>query len=249
MNGSVNFTSYATSTLARSTHKHCLIRQASGQMTELNPRSQTRIAKPEVAITLDLETPGLDCQDSMNQKRTVLALAAVLMASALAIAACSSSPASDTSTTTSSPVQTTGPTSSTTQRSSTTSHAVNVPVTNQIRQQLVAAGAALNSLPASEYTGLAPGLTYYAFDQATATYWAGARLVPAPSADPSSPTQAQISSQDAGSYYLFKLPQRGSWTAYAAGNVGPDASCPLTVPDDVLAVWGWPKGACRPANN
>jgi hypothetical protein len=183
----------------------------------------------------------------MNRKPSVLVV--VLIGSALAIAGCSSPPTSGTSSTTSGPFRTTTATSGTSPNPVPTSHAVDVPVTNQIRQQLVAAGAALNSIPASEYTGLAPGLTYYAFDRATATYWAGARLVPASSADPSNPTQAQISSQDAGSYYLFKQPQGGVWTAYAAGNVGPDAPCPLTVPADVLSVWGWPNGACRPANS
>jgi hypothetical protein len=111
---------------------------------------------------------------------------------------------------------------------------------------LVDAGAAVNNIPASEYTGLAPGLTYYAFDQVTDTYWAGARLVPAPSSDPSNPTQAQVASQDEGSYYVFRQPKGGSWTAYAAGNVGPGTPCPVTVPTDVLLVWGWPAGSCRP---
>jgi hypothetical protein len=182
----------------------------------------------------------------MIRNRNVLV--AVLITSVLGIAGCSSSTASGTSTTSSGPAQSTTATSGSSPNSVATSQAEDVPVTNQIREQLVAAGAALNSIPASEYTGLAPGLTFYAFDRATATYWAGARLVPAPSADPSKPTQAQISSQDAGSYYLFKQPQGGAWTAYAAGNTGPNTPCPLTVPADVLAVWGWADGACRPAS-
>jgi hypothetical protein len=125
--------------------------------------------------------------------------------------------------------------------------AVNVPVSNGIRAQLVATGAALNNIPASEFTGLTPGLTYYAFDRDTNTYWAGARLDPAPSANPSSPTQAQISSQDAGSYYIFEQPRGGSWTAYAAGNIGPGTACPVVVPAAVLTVWGWAASGCRPS--
>ncbi len=111
---------------------------------------------------------------------------------------------------------------------------------------MVAAGAALNNIPVSEYAGLTPGLTFYAYDRATNTYWAGARLNPAPTPDPSSPTQAQISSQDAGSYYIFRRPPGGSWTAFAAGNTGPGTACPVAVPTPVLTVWGWPAGSCRP---
>ncbi len=92
------------------------------------------------------------------------------------------------------------------------------------------AGAALNNIPVSEYSGLAPGLTYYAFDMGSDTYWAAARLVPAPSAEPSAPTRAQVASQDAGSYYVFSRPKGGSWTADAAGNTGPGTPCPVTVP-------------------
>jgi hypothetical protein len=112
----------------------------------------------------------------------------------------------------------------------------------------VAAGAALNNIPVAEYTGLAPGLTYYAYDGATQTYWAAARLVPAPTSDPSNPSQAQVASQDEGSYYLFRQPRGGSWTAYAVGASGPGTSCPTTPPAGVAQVWGWPAGRCRPAN-
>jgi FlaG/FlaF family flagellin (archaellin) len=175
---------------------------------------------------------------------------AIMVMITLMIAGCSSSSTAGRSTTTLGPAQTAAGTSSTTSTdstsSTTSSQAVNVPVSDQIRAQLVDAGAALNKISISEYTGLAPGLTYYAFDRATGTYWAGARLVPAPSRDPANPTQAQVASQDAGSYFLFSQPQGGSWTAYAAGNVGPEAPCPTTVPSEVLAVWGWPSGSCRP---
>ncbi len=49
-------------------------------------------------------------------------------------------------------------------------------------------------------------------------------------AEGSDPSQAQISSQDAGSYYVFQQPSGGSWTAYPAGNTGPGTTCPVTVP-------------------
>jgi hypothetical protein len=124
---------------------------------------------------------------------------------------------------------------------------VNVPVTKAVRAQLVAAAAGLNSIPVAEFSGLAPGLTYYALDKETNIYWAGARLVPAPAPVPSSPTQAQISSQDAGAYYLFQQPSGGPWTAYPAGNTGPGTTCPVAVPPAVLKVWEWPTGSCRPS--
>ena len=65
---------------------------------------------------------------------------------------------------------------------STTTPAVrNLVVDDTLRAQLLQAGAAMNSLPASAYTGLVPGTTYYAYDSLTGTYWAGAGLVPSPS--------------------------------------------------------------------
>ncbi len=171
-------------------------------------------------------------------------LAGVLaFAGVLAATGCSNSTSASTSTmTTSSPG-----TATTSTPAGLAARTANVAVSAAIRAQLVTAGAALNNIPASEYSGLASGLTYYAFDPATDTYWAGARLDPAPSPNPSSPTQAQISSQDAGSYYLFQRPVSGSWKAYAAGNTGPGTACPVVVPAAVLAAGGWPAGSCRPS--
>jgi hypothetical protein len=178
------------------------------------------------------------------------------------LAACSSSPdaantssttttaatttTSSTPATTSSTTSTTGSTTSTT---GTSSHAVNEAVSTAIRSQLVAAGAALNNIPVAQYSGLTPGLTYYALDKATGTYWAAAQLVPASSSNPNTPpTQAQIASQDDGSYYLFTRPSGKGGTAHADGQTGPDTPCPITVPADVVKLWGWPAGSCRPAS-
>jgi len=170
---------------------------------------------------------------------------AVAASCTLLSAGCSSSPRAENTSTPASSAQTSTTAAGTAPTTSTP--AVNVPVTDQIRARLVAAGAAVNSIPVSQYTGLAPGLTYYGFDKVTMTYWAGARLVPATTADNSAPSQAQVSSQDAGSYYVFKEPKGGSWTAYAAGNTGPNTPCPIAVPNDVVHIWGWPAGACRPS--
>jgi hypothetical protein len=181
------------------------------------------------------------------KSRSLLGCAALLSAS-LAVAACSSSsnPQSGTTTTTASGTSTSSSGSSSTS-SGSSALAMNIQVTDALRTQLVAAAAGLNSIPVAEFTGLAPGLTYYALDKETNIHWAGARLVPAPSPNPSSPTQAQISSQDAGSYYIFQQPMGGQWIAYAAGNTGQGTPCPTTLPPAVLAVWGWPAGGCRPS--
>lgn len=138
-------------------------------------------------------------------------------------------------------------TSTTAQRTSATG-AANLLVTNAVRAQLLTVGAAFHGAPVSEYKGLAPGLTYYAIDRTTGTYWAGAKLVPAPSSDPNSPTQAQVASQDDGAYTVFSHHPGGSWHAYDTGATGQDTRCPVTIPSDVLKVWGWPAGTCRPAN-
>jgi len=165
-----------------------------------------------------------------------------VLAGALALAACSGTSA------------TPGTSGSTAAASSTTSStvappttAVNVPVTDAVRSELVSVGSALDNIPASEFSGLAPGLTYYGLDRSTGVHWAGARLVAAPSSDPSNPTQAQVSTQDQGSYYVFRQSPGGAWTAYAAGASGPGTPCPVTIPAAVLQVWGWPSGSCRPS--
>jgi hypothetical protein len=115
-------------------------------------------------------------------------------------------------------------------------------VTDQVRAQLVATGAALNGIPASEYTGLRPGETYYGYDPATKTYWAGAGLVPSPSS-----MRAQVAAQDDGAYVLFERPDAGTWKAYDVGLAGMAGSpCPVAVPAGILRLWGWHPGSCQP---
>ena len=119
-------------------------------------------------------------------------------------------------------------------------------MSDQLRTQLVAAAAGLQDIPVVQFSGLAPGLTYYGLDKSTGIHWAAARLVAAPVPDNANPSQAQVSTQDAGSYYVFQQPSGSPWTAYAAGNTGPGTKCPVTIPPAVLQVWGWPAGSCRP---
>lgn len=175
--------------------------------------------------------------------RAQLGLVSMVLAGAVALTACSgSSPKpSALSSTTSIPASSVPSTGSTTTAAPTTSNLV---VTNDIRSQLVAAGAALNSLSPSDYTGLRPGETYYAYDSATQTYWAGAGLLPS-----STSTPAQVASQDDGAYLLFERTQGGTWQAHDVGLAGtPEGStCPLVVPSSILTLWGWPPGSCRPA--
>ena len=71
----------------------------------------------------------------------------------------------------------------------------------------MAAASALQGIPVAQFSGLAPGLTYYGLDKATGIKWAGARLVPAPVPEGSDPSQAQISSQDAG--LVLRVPTAG----------------------------------------
>ncbi len=181
--------------------------------------------------------------------------AAVTAIGALVLGACSaapSTPATTRSASTSAPHRSTtgttaGSSTSTTSPSTTTTAALttaNLVVTDEIRSELTAAGAALNSLPATSYTGLRPGETYYAYDAATQTYWASSGLVPSASSMP-----AQVSTQDDGAYLLFSRPAGGAWKAYAVGLAGtPEGSpCPIAVPAAVLQLWHWAAGRCRPA--
>jgi hypothetical protein len=118
----------------------------------------------------------------------------------------------------------------------------NLPLTGNVRAQLVAAGARFNSLSPRDYNGLQPGKSYYAYDPATSSYWAGAALAPKPSS-----LRAEVASQDDGAYLVFHRPAGGSWVVTAVGLAGVGGTtCGVTVPASVLAVWGWPAGTCRP---
>jgi hypothetical protein len=161
------------------------------------------------------------------------------------LAGCSSpsvpAPASAPTTTVAPTTTTTtvAPTATTTTGVATTENLV---ATLSVQTALVAAGAALNHLPASDYTGLIPGRTYYAYDATTTTYWAAAGLLPSPSS-----TAAEVSTQDDGAYLLFSRPANGTWTAVNDGLGGAeDSSCPVAVPAVVLTIWNWAPGTCYP---
>jgi hypothetical protein len=120
--------------------------------------------------------------------------------------------------------------------------AENLVASPKVRAALVAAGAKSHGLSATDYTGLVPGQTFYGYNPASSTYWAGAGLVPS-----SSSQAAQVSVQDDGSYLLFTRSAGASWSAVNVGLAGvAGATCPLTVPAAILSVWHWKAGTCRP---
>jgi hypothetical protein len=170
---------------------------------------------------------------------------------AMALAGCSSSPTTrqSISPTTSPSKHSTTTTAQTapnaTTTTSTTGTPQNLTVTNQLRASLVAAFAAAHMLVASDYTGLAPGRTYYAYDPSTMTYWAGASVQPSSSSVP-----AQVSAQDDGSYAIFSMPSGDAWNVADVGATGEQgSSCPAnTIPASIVALWNWTPGSCLPPN-
>jgi hypothetical protein len=137
--------------------------------------------------------------------------------------------------------------SATVPASSGASGVENLAASSSVRAQLLAVGARFHGAPVAQYVGLAPGLTYYAYDRATSTFWAGAKLVPKIPSNPNGPpTQAEVSSQDEGAYTVFtKTARAKTWRAYDTGETGQDTRCPVVVPSAVLQAWGWSPGSCR----
>jgi hypothetical protein len=108
-----------------------------------------------------------------------------------------------------------------------------LPVTPGLEAALLRAGAAAHRLPVADFTGLATGLTYYAYDQGE--YWAAARLVPRTTS-----RAAQVSVQDDGGYDVFTRFVLHGWTAYDDG-LGTIAGtrCAVVVPTAVRIAWHW----------
>jgi hypothetical protein len=126
---------------------------------------------------------------------------------------------------------------------STTAKTRDLVVTPAVRIGLFDALAKFHQLPTKDYVSLAPKMTYYAFDPADDTYYAGAGLVASPHS-----LQAQIGTQDDGGYQLLTH-KRGvaTWKIYNDGLGGADGSvCPIKIPPSVLAVWNWRPGSCAP---
>ncbi|HVA53023.1 MAG TPA: hypothetical protein VNF05_05860 [Acidimicrobiales bacterium] len=116
-------------------------------------------------------------------------------------------------------------------------------VTPAVRSSLLDAAAAYHQLPPSDYVGLDPGTTYYAYDPTTNRYFAAAGLRPS-----STSMAAQVGTQDDGAYNLFtRAAGTRTWTVYNDGLGGVQGTkCPLAVPSTVLKVWGWKSNTCYP---
>src|SRR5580658_7744240 len=108
--------------------------------------------------------------------------------------------------------------------------AKNLFVTPAVRTSLLDAGAAYHQLPVKDYVGLAKGMTYYALDVTTKTYYAAAGLDPSPKS-----LQAQIGAQDDGGYNLFvRASGAKKWKIYNDGlGAAHDTKCPITIPSAV----------------
>ncbi len=110
-----------------------------------------------------------------------------------------------------------------------------LPMTPQVREQLLEAAAAAKQVPAAQFAGLDPAGRYYARDEATGTSWAAAALLPRATS-----TAAQISVQDNGSYDLFEKPPDRRWLVFEVGQAGVGGTrCPVEVPAAVVRAWGW----------
>lgn len=171
-----------------------------------------------------------------------------VIAAALALTGCGGSGSSGSTKTVTNTVTVTQSSASTGSGSTavsgqtTVAGAQNLVVTNAIRSQLLAAGAALHQLPVSDYTGLVKGTTYYALDPATGDHWAGAALIPSKSS-----MKAQIGNQDDGAYLVYRRTGSGPWKSWDAGIPGSsNFTCAVTPPASVLSAWNWAPGTCHP---
>ncbi len=124
--------------------------------------------------------------------------------------------------------------------------AVNMRVTDEVRAELVQAGATLTGRPASEFGGLREGETYYA-SLPRGDQWAAASLYAKPGQ-----YEAGVNLQDQNSYMTFyKVAAPGStWVPIAIGfGPIPAGEEPCPVPESVRDVWQWPKGKCYPPHS
>ena len=120
---------------------------------------------------------------------------------------------------------------------------VNLPLTDDVRAELVQAGAVLTGHPASEFTGLRPGKSYYAYVPDGDMYYAAAKL------DGAKTEEAAINLQDQNSYMMFSKSGTpgAAWIPTAAGfGPIPAGQAPCPIPQSVRDVWQWPAGECYP---
>ena len=137
----------------------------------------------------------------------------------------------------------TASTSTSSPSANTDQAAKNLVVTAAVRKSLFDADAAYHSYPPSDYRGLTPGMTYYAFDSQNDRYYAAAGIIPN-----SKSMGAQVGTQDDGGYNLFTMKRGASkWTIFDDGLGGAeDSICPLVIPLPVRKVWNWTMHPCYP---
>jgi hypothetical protein len=119
----------------------------------------------------------------------------------------------------------------------------NLTLTDDVRAELIQAGATLTGFPASEFTGLEPGVSYYGYDAQSDTYWASAALSGPKSDD------AAIMLQDQNSYMMFHKSgdPEATWVPIAAGfGPIPAGQEPCPIPQSIRDVWQWPTAKCYP---
>lgn len=120
---------------------------------------------------------------------------------------------------------------------------VNLPLTDDVRTELVQAGAVLTGRPASEFSGLRSGKSYYAYVPDSDVYFAAAAL------DGAKTEEAAINLQDQNSYMMFSKggDPAATWVPTAAGfGPIPAGKSPCPIPQSVRDVWQWPAGKCYP---
>jgi hypothetical protein len=120
---------------------------------------------------------------------------------------------------------------------------VNLPLTGDVRTELAQAGATLTGSPATDFTGLRPGQSYYAYARDNDTYYAAAALGGAKT------EIAAINLQDQNSYMMFSKSGTpgAAWIPTAAGfGPIPAGQAPCPIPQSVRDVWQWPAGECYP---
>jgi hypothetical protein len=120
---------------------------------------------------------------------------------------------------------------------------VNVPLTDDVATQLLAAGAVLTGRPVSEFGGLQEGRTYIA-QQASGGEWAAAKLYANPGM-----MDAAINLQDQNSYMFFRKngTPGSTWVPIAAGfGAIPSGEAPCPIPQAARTLWQWPQGKCYP---
>jgi len=111
----------------------------------------------------------------------------------------------------------------------------NLLVGSAVRSQLTAAFEALKKISASDVSGTVPNSVYYAYDQATNTYWALARFLPSRSA----PLDVVVGFQDGGGMGLFTKIGSGPWQVQLGGEPAVCAEKRF-FPKAVLAAWAIP---------